>query len=159
MLGSAFKPHQCLSEAQACPAYFTALPEPAMLLTLMYGRKRLHCVSMCAQPLYAPDVKISDHTYRNLVIIATEFNSVYAFDAGAAPHRPLNLQRRVLACPTWLIKCTSTLPADTREQLWKTSLTVGRVVTAIDIPAVPSRPGGPCTDISPYYGAQPAPER
>lgn len=42
--------------------------------------------------------------------------------------------------------------ADTREQLWKTSLTIGRVVEAGDIPAVPSRPGGPCTDIAPYYG-------
>ena len=45
--------------------------------------------------------------------------------------------------------------ADTREQLWNRSLTIGRVVTAVDIPAVPSRPGGPCTDIAPYYGAAP----
>ena len=41
---------------------------------------------------------------------------------------------------------------DTRQQLWKTSLTIGRVVESADIPAVPSRPGGPCTDIAPYYG-------
>ena len=47
--------------------------------------------------------------------------------------------------------------ADTKEQLWNRTLTVGRVVTANDIPAVPSRPGGPCTDIAPYYGAQPRP--
>ena len=36
--------------------------------------------------------------------------------------------------------------------MWKTPLTIGRVVTASDIPAVSSRPGGPCTDINPYYG-------
>jgi len=42
--------------------------------------------------------------------------------------------------------------ADTKEQLWKTSLTIGRVVQSDDIPAVTSRPGGPCTDIAPYYG-------
>ena len=42
--------------------------------------------------------------------------------------------------------------ADTREQLWKTSLTIGRVVEASDIPTVVSRPGGACTDITPYYG-------
>ena len=44
--------------------------------------------------------------------------------------------------------------ADTREQVWTRPLTIGRVVRADDIPAVPSRPGGPCTDIAPYYGAQ-----
>jgi len=44
-----------------------------------------------AQPLYAPGVKFADHTYRNLVIIATEFNSVFAFDAGAACVRGLLL--------------------------------------------------------------------
>ena len=42
--------------------------------------------------------------------------------------------------------------ADTKQQLWKTSLTIGRVVESADIPTVPSRPGGPCTDIAPYYG-------
>jgi hypothetical protein len=34
------------------------------------------------QPLYAPHVRVSKGTYKNLVIVATEFNSVYAFDAG-----------------------------------------------------------------------------
>ncbi len=43
-------------------------------------------------------------------------------------------------------------PADTREQLWKRSLTIGRVVESADIPTVSTRPGGPCTDIAPYYG-------
>lgn len=36
------------------------------------------------------------------------------------------------------------------------SLTIGRVVNATDIPEVPSRPGGPCNDIAPYYGANTA---
>ncbi len=44
------------------------------------------------------------------------------------------------------------LSADTREQLWKRSLTIGRVVESADIPTVSTRPGGPCTDIAPYYG-------
>ncbi len=44
------------------------------------------------------------------------------------------------------------LSADTKQQLWKTSLEVGRVVESADIPTVPSRPGGPCRDIAPYYG-------
>lgn len=117
------------------------------------------------QPLYAPGVKFSDHTYRNLVIIATEFNSVYAFDAGAAQHHVLGLSDTCAALvhlPTMHSHgCASkscACPADTREQLWTRSLTVGRVVTAADIPAVPSRPGGPCNDIAPYYGAQPTPQ-
>ena len=50
---------------------------------------------MCAQPLYAPGVKFSLHTYRNLVIIATEFNTVFAFDAGAARRRPGSPAARV----------------------------------------------------------------
>ncbi|BDA47795.1 hypothetical protein COCOBI_11-0520 [Coccomyxa sp. Obi] len=75
-----------------------------------------------AQPLFAPRVKISKGVTRNLVIVATEFNSVFAFDA------------------------------DSGEQVWKINLTIGRVVNSTDIPAVPSRPGGPCNDIAPYYG-------
>ncbi len=43
--------------------------------------------------------------------------------------------------------------ADSGEQVWKKSLTIGRVVNATDIPTVSSRPGGPCNDIGPYYGA------
>ena len=34
-----------------------------------------------AQPLYVPNVTLSDNTIHNLVIIATEHDSVYAFDA------------------------------------------------------------------------------
>lgn len=39
------------------------------------------------QPLYAPGVKFVDGLdvkYHDLVIVATEFNSVFAFDAGTA---------------------------------------------------------------------------
>ncbi|KAK9907714.1 hypothetical protein WJX75_008634 [Coccomyxa subellipsoidea] len=78
--------------------------------------------SVYAQPLYAPQVKVSKFVTKNLVIIATEYNSVYAFDA------------------------------DTGEQVWKINLTIGRVVNSTDIPSVPSRPGGACNDIAPYYG-------
>ena len=52
--------------------------------------------------------------------------------------------------------CADTLhvvTADSGEQVWKVSLTVGRVVNSTDIPTVSSRPGGPCNDIAPYYGA------
>jgi hypothetical protein len=55
------------------PAWVQAAGRPA---PPAHGARR-------AQPLYAPGVKFADHTYRNLVIIATEFNSVFAFDAGA----------------------------------------------------------------------------
>jgi hypothetical protein len=45
------------------------------------------------QPLYAPHVKVSKGVYKDIIIIATEFNSVYGFDAGAHPpcsaHQPL----------------------------------------------------------------------
>ena len=34
------------------------------------------------QPLYAPHVKVSKGVYKDIIIIATEFNSVYGFDAG-----------------------------------------------------------------------------
>ncbi len=34
------------------------------------------------QPLYAPGITFSDGSKKTYVIIATQFNSVYAFDAG-----------------------------------------------------------------------------
>ena len=37
---------------------------------------------MYVQPLYAPHVKVSKGVYKDIIIIATEFNSVYGFDAG-----------------------------------------------------------------------------
>ncbi|KAK9845947.1 hypothetical protein WJX81_006724 [Elliptochloris bilobata] len=80
---------------------------------------------MGTTPLYALGIKFHDSNgtkYRSLVIIATEFNSIFAFDA------------------------------ETRDQVWKTSLTIGRVVNSNDIPAVATRLGGPCDDIKPYYG-------
>eukprot|EP00884_Botryococcus_braunii_P022459 jgi/Botrbrau1/8898/Bobra.0148s0015.1 len=78
--------------------------------------------SVYAQPLYAPGVRMLDGTIKKLVVIATEFNSVYAFDA------------------------------DSGDLVWRINLTIGRVVNSTDIPAVPERPGGPCRDIEPYYG-------
>lgn len=38
---------------------------------------------LLVQPLYAPHVRVAKGMYKNIVIIATEFNSVYGFDAGA----------------------------------------------------------------------------
>ena len=37
---------------------------------------------MWVQPLYAPHVKVAKGVYKDIIIIATEFNSVYGFDAG-----------------------------------------------------------------------------
>ncbi len=34
------------------------------------------------QPLYAPHIRVAKGVYKNIMIIATEFNSVYGFDAG-----------------------------------------------------------------------------
>jgi len=51
-----------------------------------------------AQPLYAPGVKINDTETRNIVFVATEHNSVYAFDAdtgGDAPLWQVNLGKSV----------------------------------------------------------------
>jgi len=44
---------------------------------------------MYAQPLYAPAVKINATDTRNLVFVATEHNSVYAFDADTGGDAPL----------------------------------------------------------------------
>jgi len=40
---------------------------------------------MCVfvQPLYAPHTRVAKGVYKNIIIVATEFNSVYGFDAGA----------------------------------------------------------------------------
>ena len=37
---------------------------------------------MLMQPLYAPHIRVAKGVYKNIMIIATEFNSVYGFDAG-----------------------------------------------------------------------------
>lgn len=175
-----------------------------------YQSEQAECSGVSVQPLYAPHVKVAKGVYKDIIIIATEFNSVYGFDAGepacpcllaasthqclhlsAWPSAPVQMTMQHNACSlahwlfclgepsdtyssnhTWhrLPPGTSVQPeavvggatvglwqgavccAETGEQLWKTPLTIGRVVTASDIPAVSSRPGGPCTDINPYYG-------
>ena len=40
-------------------------------------------IPVLMQPLYAPHVRVAKGVYKNIIIIATEFNSVYGFDAGA----------------------------------------------------------------------------
>ena len=43
---------------------------------------------MWAQPLYAPNVKVAKGMYKDIIVIATEFNSVYGFDAGEPACQP-----------------------------------------------------------------------
>ncbi len=50
---------------------------------------------MLVQPLYAPHVRVAKGVYKNIMIIATEFNSVYGFDAGRG-----RLPQTLLACAT-----------------------------------------------------------
>ena len=53
---------------------------------------------LLVQPLYAPHVRVAKGMYKNIVIIATEFNSVYGFDAGA-PKAPCSPCLCLSCCP------------------------------------------------------------
>ena len=47
-----------------------------------YQSEQAECSGVSVQPLYAPHVKVAKGVYKDIIIIATEFNSVYGFDAG-----------------------------------------------------------------------------
>jgi outer membrane protein assembly factor BamB len=68
-----------------------------------------------AQPLYAPGIRIGDHL-SNLVIVATEHDSVYAFDARRTGSHPTPLwhtsllRARMSTVPAWRLHCTDLQP-------------------------------------------------
>ena len=69
-----------------------------------------------AQPLYAPQVQINGHGLKNVVYVATENDSVYAFDADGEVSTPLwqasflDASRGITAIPNALIGCTDIGP-------------------------------------------------
>ncbi|MGH9507185.1 MAG: hypothetical protein ACRD13_09705 [Terriglobales bacterium] len=70
-----------------------------------------------AQPLYMPEVRIPGKGRHNLVIVATENDSVYAFDACGHPGQPLwrrrlaDPARGITPVPAAAVNCGQILPA------------------------------------------------
>lgn len=70
-----------------------------------------------AQPLYMPDVRVPGQGPHNLVLVATENDSVYAFDATGHPRRPLwhrqlaDPARGITPVPAAAVACGQILPA------------------------------------------------
>ena len=60
----------------------TSVVQSDVVKGVCMGGKFTKLGSMLVQPLYAPHVRVSKGVYKNIMIIATEFNSVYGFDAG-----------------------------------------------------------------------------
>ena len=65
------------------------------------------CLLCSVQPLCAPHVRVSKGVYKNITIIATEFNSVYSFGAGA-----LSVSRSKHNCNLSVISAIQRWPAE-----------------------------------------------
>jgi hypothetical protein len=84
---------------------------PANVSAATFGKKFANPVDgyVYAQPLYVPKLTIPDHGTHNVVYVATESNSVYAFDADAAGP-PLWVVNLGTPAPQWALPCKDIQP-------------------------------------------------
>lgn len=84
---------------------------PANVNSNAFGKKFANPVDgyVFAQPLYVPALPIPGHGNRNVVYVATENNSVYAFDADSAGPPLWNVNLGVPA-PLWTLPCKDIQP-------------------------------------------------
>jgi hypothetical protein len=84
---------------------------PANVSAATFGKKFANPVDgyVYAQPLYVPKLIIPDHGTHNVVYVATQSNSVYAFDADAAGLPLWNINLGAPA-PLWTLPCKDIQP-------------------------------------------------
>jgi hypothetical protein len=129
-----------------------------------------------AQPLYAPQVPIKDFGLKNVVYVATENDSVYAFDADGVVPRPLwhasfvDASKGISAVPDAVTGCTDIGPqygitgTPVIDPLSGTLYAVAATLSkknnkqslslhALDITSGAERPGSPKVFFASYDGA------
>ena len=84
------------------------IPTPANVNAAQFGKLYLSksgWLRLSGQPLYVPDVQLTNGTMHNVVYVATQHDSVYAFDA--------DNDQGSNATPLWTVNLGKSVPKNT----------------------------------------------